>query len=104
MRSIKITRTRVQKKALAEAERALLAGEVVAFPTETAYGLAADPRNPKAVGEVFRIKGRSTAKALPFVAADAPSVAKQFVLKGKAQSLARKYWPGPLTIDRKSVV
>ena len=98
MRVINITRTRVGKKALAEVRRALLAAEVVAFPTETAYGLAADPRNPKAVREVFRIKGRSGAKALPFVAAGEAAVAKQFVLKGRAAGLARKHWPGALTI------
>jgi L-threonylcarbamoyladenylate synthase len=98
MRTIKITRTRVQKKALAEAERTLLAGEAVAFPTETAYGLAADPRNPKAVREVFRIKGRSSAKALPFIAANVAAVAKQFILKGGAADMGRKHWPGPLTL------
>ncbi len=98
MRTVKITRTRVGKKALAEARRVLLAGEVLVFPTETAYGLAADPRSAHAVREVFSIKGRSRRKPLPFIAAAYADVAKHFLLAGKAAKNARAHWPGPLTV------
>lgn len=98
MRALSITRTRVTKAALAEAAAALLAGHVVAFPTETAYGLAADPGNAKAVQEVFRIKGRAKSKALPFVAASAAEVSRHFRMHAAEARLARKHWPGPLTL------
>ncbi len=98
MRTLKIDRRRVAKRTLVEVEHVLREGDVIAFPTETAYGLAADPRNPKAVRKVFLVKGRSLAKALPFVAASAKDVVRHFALTPAALRLGRKHWPGPLTI------
>lgn len=98
MRSLKINRTRISKRALTEAADVLRDGGVAVFPTETAYGLAVDPRNARAVAEVFRIKGRSTRKSLPYVAASVAAVRKHFQLKGAAAKLAARHWPGPLTL------
>jgi L-threonylcarbamoyladenylate synthase len=98
MRVLKINRTRVSKRALAEAAAVLRAGGVVVFPTETAYGLAADPRNAEAVREIFRIKGRSPEKSLPFVAASVAVVRKNFVIDPISAKLARRHWPGPITL------
>ncbi|MEO1767776.1 L-threonylcarbamoyladenylate synthase [Thiobacter aerophilum] len=77
----------------------LRAGGVVAIPTETVYGLAADARNPAAVRRVFAIKGRpadhplivhiAAAEAMPEWARDIPEAAWR---------LARHFWPGPLTL------
>ena len=50
--------TRLITRSVREAARALLAGQLVAIPTETVYGLAADATNPKAVASVFALKGR----------------------------------------------
>ena len=98
MRIIKISRLRVSKPVLRQAVLALRTGQVVVFPTETAYGLAADPGNARAVRKIFAIKGRSPEKQLPLVAGSAAQAAALVQLSGRALALARRHWPGPLTI------
>ncbi len=74
-------------------------GRLVAFPTETVYGLAADARNPDAVQRVFDRKGRPARNPLIVHVADA-AMAKPLVSAWprEAQRLADRFWPGPLTI------
>jgi L-threonylcarbamoyladenylate synthase len=82
-----------------EATRLLARGDVVAFPTETVYGLGADAVNPDAVAKIFALKGRpadhplivhvEAADAMDDWAAEVPAAAK---------ALASRFWPGPLTI------
>src|SRR5688572_8379333 len=98
MRVMKIDRRRVSRKALAEAVAVLRAGGAIVMPTETAYGLAADPANAAAVAGVFRIKGRPGSKPLPLIAASIDDVRRVFILTGKALALAKRHWPGPLTL------
>ena len=84
---------------LAEAVRLLQAGELVAFPTETVYGLGADAANPAAVAKIFAAKGRPAdhplivhlpgAAHLERWARDIPQMAWE---------LAEAFWPGPLTL------
>lgn len=77
----------------------LRSGGVVAFPTETVYGLGADALNPRAVERVFELKGRPSNNPLIVHAADeamAQSVVTQW--PGEAGVLARAFWPGPLTL------
>lgn len=77
----------------------LRAGGVVACPTDTLYGLAVDPRNDRAVGELYRIKGRLVDKAIPLVAAGREQVeARAGSLNASASALAEAFWPGPLSI------
>ncbi len=81
------------------AVEALLNGRPVVLPTDTVYGVAADPRNEDAVQRVFALKGRPDTKPLPLLvpsieaaqgcAADWPDAARR---------LANAFWPGPLTI------
>jgi L-threonylcarbamoyladenylate synthase len=74
-------------------------GGVIAFPTETVYGLAADPASLAAVVRVFELKGRESGEALPLIAADvdaARGVAS--VWSPMAAALAARFWPGPLTL------
>lgn len=73
-------------------------GGVVAFPTETSYGLAADAADPGAVKKIYRIKGREKGKPLPLIAASFAQAARYVVLHGLALRIAKKYWPGPVTI------
>lgn len=73
-------------------------GGVVAYPTDTAYGLGADPENKKAVLEIFKIKGRKKEKSLPLIASDIKIVKKYAKLDKASLQLAKKYWPGPLTL------
>jgi L-threonylcarbamoyladenylate synthase len=74
-------------------------GRLVAFPTDTLYGLAADPYNPEAVARVFQAKGRSADRALPLIAADEEQISAQLgPLPPLGRELARRFWPGPLTL------
>ena len=76
----------------------LLQGEVVAIPTETVYGLAADALNPDAVQEIYRIKGRPSHNPLITHIHD-PAIAGDYVrLNASAERLIEAFWPGPLTL------
>lgn len=78
---------------------ALEHGGIVAFPTETFYGLAVDPFNEKALADLFRLKGRSVQK--PFlVLIQAESQLSSLVCSVPPQYrlLMRTFWPGPLTL------
>ncbi|MCL2446749.1 MAG: L-threonylcarbamoyladenylate synthase [Oscillospiraceae bacterium] len=77
----------------------LRAGEVLAMPTETVYGLAADALNPAAVAKIFAAKGRPQDNPLIVHIADAKqalSLVREFPVEAK--HLAAAFWPGPLTI------
>lgn len=84
---------------LARAATLLRRGSVVAFPTETVYGLGADAFNPDAIAEVYRLKNRPTWNPLivhvPDVAA-ARALAEEW--PDAADELAARFWPGPLTL------
>lgn len=84
-------------EAVAEAARIVKRGGVVAYPTDTVYGLGCDPSNDKAVGRLFQVKDRQ-AKPVPVLCAG-PAVAEALVeLNGAAVRLAKLHWPGALTI------
>jgi L-threonylcarbamoyladenylate synthase len=88
-----------QRDAIQEAAKWILSGGIVALPTDTLYGLAADPFSPDAVARVFLAKGRGAERALPLIAADAWQVTAQLgPLSATASRLAERFWPGPLTL------
>jgi L-threonylcarbamoyladenylate synthase len=88
-----------EPRLLAEAALVLRSGGLVVFPTDTFYGLAADPRQLTGVERVFGTKGRPAAAALPLVAADIEQVqAAAARLTEWTLRLARRFWPGPLTL------
>jgi len=84
---------------IALAARAVRAGRVVAFPTETVYGLGADARNPEAVRNIFAAKGRP--RQHPLIV-HLPSTQHLETWALEIPDMARKltdcFWPGPLTI------
>ena len=84
---------------VAEAVACLLAGDVVAFPTETVYGLGADARRPDAVARIFEKKGRPRFDPLIVHVADARA-AREWAARwpDAAARLADRFWPGPLTL------
>jgi L-threonylcarbamoyladenylate synthase len=84
--------------ALREAVQLLRDGRVVAYPTDTLYGLAVDPRNPDAVRRLFALKGRADTSALTLIAADAEQAQQAGEFNPLASRLAARWWPGPLTI------
>lgn len=75
-------------------------GGVIAFPTETTYGLGADPRNQKAVEQIYKIKGRDHKKPLLLVAGSWAQVELVARLSSKVHAFLKEgsRWPGPLTI------
>ena len=82
-----------------EALRLLVAGEVVAFPTETVYGLGADASNPEAVAKIFALKGRPSDHPLIVHVADVAGLSQWgSEVPALALALAESFWPGPLTI------
>ena len=84
---------------LVPAISALRSGGVVAFPTETFYGLAVDPRSALAVKRVFELKRRAPDQPLPLIAADVDQVIDHVgTMTPLARRLASRGWPGPLTL------
>jgi L-threonylcarbamoyladenylate synthase len=82
-----------------EAIRVFKSGGVIAFPTETFYGLGVDPFNAKAVERLFLLKGRSFKDPIPIVAGDMEMVERLVeTVPPAAEILIQRYWPGPLTI------
>jgi len=85
-------------KAIAEAARILRAGGLVAFPTETVYGLGADGTNAAAVARLYAAKGRPKFNPLIVHVAD-PAMAQGLAkFDAAASTLAAAFWPGPLTL------
>lgn len=81
-----------------EAQRQVAAGGLVAFPTDTVYGIGCDPFNEDAVGLVYAAKGRPASKPLPVLGASASDLSSLACLGGRAAGLAARFWPGPLTM------
>jgi L-threonylcarbamoyladenylate synthase len=90
---------RLPQDEIDQAVEALRAGEVVAFPTETVYGLGADASNPDAVRRIFELKGRPATHPL-IVHIDHARALERWALAvpPTAQALADRFWPGPLTL------
>ena len=89
----------VSDKDIEYAVAVLKSGGLVAFPTETVYGLGADASNPAAVAKVFAVKGRPATHPVIVHLADAVQVANwASEIPEAARALTRKFWPGPLTI------
>ncbi len=83
---------------IAEAARLINAGELVAFPTETVYGLGGDATNIEAVAKIYALKNRPEFNPLIIHAADLDMAQKIAIFNEKALSLAEALWPGPLTL------
>jgi L-threonylcarbamoyladenylate synthase len=85
--------------AIARAARLLRDGRLVAFPTETVYGLGADASNPRAVARIFEAKGRPAEHPVIVHVADIASAGRWAAsIPAGARALAEAFWPGPLTL------
>jgi L-threonylcarbamoyladenylate synthase len=91
-------RTDASPDAIARAAVVLRAGGVVAYPTDTFYGLAVDPRNEEAVQRLFELKGRDLQSAIPLIAASLAQARDAVEFSASEERLAKAFWPGPLTI------
>ncbi len=85
--------------ALEASIEALRSGRLVAFPTDTVYGLAADASNAAAVAALYVAKGREEAKPVPVLVSDVGSAcALAAPPKDSLAALGHRFWPGPLTV------
>ncbi len=84
--------------AIGEAVRCLAAGGLIAFPTETVYGLGADATNGQAVARLYEAKGRPAFNPLIAHVTDLAAARKLARLNADAARLAEAFWPGPLTL------
>lgn len=84
--------------AIARAGELIREGRLVAFPTETVYGLGADATDDRAVARIFEAKGRPRFNPLIVHVADAQVAEKHAVFSAEAKALARHFWPGGLTL------
>lgn len=80
------------------ANRVLRKGGIVAFPTDTVYGIGCDPFNQTAVKKIYKIKGREEAKHLPVLGFSIFEISKIAIFDDTSRRLATKFWPGPLTL------
>ena len=85
-------------QAIAEAARVILAGDPVAVPTETVYGLAADATKAQAVARIYEAKGRPSFNPLIVHVPDLTSAERIGEFDERAHELAKHHWPGPLTL------
>ena len=85
-------------ESIAEAARLILAGEPVAVPTETVYGLAADATNAEAVARIYQAKGRPSFNPLIVHVPDLAAARQVGEFGDEALALADEHWPGPLTL------
>jgi L-threonylcarbamoyladenylate synthase len=83
---------------LARAADLLRAGGLVAFPTETVYGLGGDARNDRAVAAIFAAKGRPSFNPLIVHVPDLAAARAVAVFDARAEAVAAQFWPGPLTL------
>jgi L-threonylcarbamoyladenylate synthase len=82
-----------------EARVAIQAGQVVAFPTDTVYGVGCHPYEVGAIQAIYRVKGRSATKALPLLLSGTEQLARAaLVLPESATKLGQHFWPGALTV------
>lgn len=88
----------VLPETLAVAVEILNEGGLVAMPTETVYGLAADASNPEAVVRLYEAKGRPRFNPLIAHVSGLPMAMREAVFSPLAASIAQKFWPGPLTL------
>lgn len=94
-----MTLTIQSEEAFDVAVKAVRSGGIVAYPTETTYGLAVDPFNEEAVEKLFKLKGRNDKNPISLIVSDigmARSLVKE--IPALAEQLMEKFWPGPLTI------
>jgi L-threonylcarbamoyladenylate synthase len=84
--------------AIAEAARLIAAGQPVAVPTETVYGLAADATNAEAVARVYAAKGRPSFNPLIVHVPDLETAAQFGRFSPAARAVAEAFWPGPVTL------
>lgn len=84
-----------EPRKIRRAVEALQAGEVIAYPTDTVYGLGCDLTNKKAVDRLYEIKGMDRSHALAFICPDLSDIARYAIVENHNYRILRRYLPGP---------
>jgi L-threonylcarbamoyladenylate synthase len=85
--------------AIPTAKRVIASGGLIAFPTDTIYGVAADPFNPIAIQRIYEAKERPEAKALPVLIGEVAHLAELAApITDAVEAITRAFWPGALTL------
>jgi L-threonylcarbamoyladenylate synthase len=95
---LKVDALEPEPAATARAADVLRAGGLVIYPTDTFYGLAADPRLSDAVQQIFRLKGRAPGQSLPLIASSLAQARAAANWSDVAVRLAERFWPGAVTL------
>ena len=98
MLTLKASPVHPEPEVVASAVQLLRDGGVVAYATDTLYGLAVDPRLDRAVEKLFDIKGRADGQAIPLIAGSLDQALMAAEFGDRELRLVREFWPGPLTI------
>jgi L-threonylcarbamoyladenylate synthase len=86
-------------QAIDQALQTLESGGLVAFPTDTVYGLSARVTDPAGIDRLYAVKGRDSAKAIPVLLSSPDELAQVTAeMNAMARRLAQRFWPGPLTL------
>ena len=88
----------MHQKTIDEAKKRLFRGQLVIFPTETVYGIGANANNQQAVELIYKTKKRPINNPLICHFANFKEIESNFIIKDKDYDLAKKFWPGPLTL------
>ena len=101
--TLKLSANKLDKEKILFGAKVLRDGGLVAFPTETVYGLGANFFNKKTITRLYRVKRRPKGKPFTVHIASADTIKKTgCVIGGEAKALIKKFWPGPLTIVLRS--
>lgn len=98
MKKIKVSRSKIKPAVLKEVVSLLKQGRIIIYPTETAYGIGGDALNQAVIRRVFALKRRSDKKPLPVIVGSFLQAQKIAVFEFESKKMAKKYWPGPLTL------
>lgn len=98
MLRIRIDHAQPLEDQLRPAVHAIETGGIVAFPTDTLYGLAVDPRSANAIAKLFGAKRRTADQPIPLIISDLAEIATAGRLTALGAKLASQFWPGPLSL------
>lgn len=98
MKTLFLKTTERLEESISTAARLIAAGEIVAFPTETVYGLGADATDPEAIAKVFKAKGRPSDNPMIVHVADQAGLARCAEVDSRVNVLIERFMPGPLTL------
>ncbi len=89
---------KIHKQIIHACALALKQGKVVAYPTDTSYGLAVDAGNVKAIKKLYRVKERQSGKPVHVIVPSLAYVRRVVKWNNTASKLAKRFWPGPVTL------